>query len=434
MSKYLIFICALLLFKSGHAQIELSKTSLLDGKIELLIPERLGYVQEEEFKKIYPSIAKKPTVVLINDAKNIELIIDYRPQYSMDNNAIDGPLDSQLEIFRKSFPQLKLLNREIKQVNKKNIGILEFIIPGKEYYEYFFMSDIDSKPFIFSLRFPKAQSESWVKAADKILQSLKIIGSYPRLGKAIDKVWLSNDSVMINEPFCVEAFVSAFPFSEFDKIIFTKGQMDTRMKYVLKEPGLDQWDLIKASQSIVSTTDSGVLIKYIVVAGNQGTIQIPDFRYKKNDKSFALKSQKIVVKNEVMSSADSLKIIEKFEGKDEFKAFPSSNLKFDADKTELKVEENIIHAKMNEKFSLQYVTNCSFKKLYWNNPDLQDFEILKGPDNVSSTQMANGKTDEKTLVTYQLIGRSKGTFVVKPVVASCEESSIESEVITIIIE
>ncbi|MBK6398264.1 MAG: hypothetical protein IPF75_08365 [Bacteroidetes bacterium] len=210
MSKYLFFVCTLLFFKNGYAQVELKQTSLLDGKIELLIPERLGYVQEEEFKKIYPSIAKKPSVVLINDAKNIELIIDYRPQYSMDNNAIDGPLDSQLEIFRKSFPQLKLLNREIKQVNKKNVGILEFIIPGKEYYEYFFMSDIDSKPFIFSLRFPKTQSESWVKAADKILQSLKIIGSYPRLGKAVDKIWISNDTVAVNEPFVLKHLLVPF--------------------------------------------------------------------------------------------------------------------------------------------------------------------------------------------------------------------------------
>ncbi|MBP9192243.1 MAG: hypothetical protein KBF96_06810 [Ignavibacteria bacterium] len=412
----------------------MKQTSLLDGKIELLIPERLGYVQEEEFKKIYPSIAKKPSVVLINDAKNIELIIDYRPQYSMDNNAIDGPLDSQLEIFRKSFPQLKLLNREIKQVNKKNVGILEFIIPGKEYYEYFFMSDIDSKPFIFSLRFPKTQSESWVKAADKILQSLKIIGSYPRLGKAVDKIWISNDTVAVNEPFCIEAFVSAFPVNEYDKIIWTKGQLEKRMEYVFSEPRLSHSDLIIAPQSSISTTDSGVIIKYIAVAGRQGIIQIPDFKYKKNEESFTLKNKKIVVKNEVISSSDSLKIIDEMNPKDLFEVNPKNSVNFQAGKIELKLEKNIIHAKVDEKFYIQYITNCKDKNLNWSDPDLSNFEIVKLPGNEYSMEIIDGKPVEKTLKYYQLIGRTKGTFEVKPVVASCEEKRIESDVVTIIIE
>ncbi|MBL0032987.1 MAG: hypothetical protein IPP27_12725 [Bacteroidetes bacterium] len=298
----------------------------------------------------------------------------------MDNNAIDGPLDSQLEIFRKSFPQLKLLNREIKQVNKKNVGILEFIIPGKEYYEYFFMSDIDSKPFIFSLRFPKTQSESWVKAADKILQSLKIIGSYPRLGKAVDKIWISNDTVAVNEPFCIEAFVSAFPVNEYDKIIWTKGQLEKRMEYVFSEPRLSHSDLIIAPQSSISTTDSGVIIKYIAVAGRQGIIQIPDFKYKKNEESFTLKNKKIVVKNEVISSSDSLKIIDEMNPKDLFEVNPKNSVNFQAGKIELKLEKNIIHAKVDEKFYIQYITNCKDKNLNWSDPDLSNFEIVKLPE------------------------------------------------------
>lgn len=53
------------------------------------------------------------------------------------------------------------------------------------------------------------------------------------------------------------------------------------MEYVFSEPRLSHSDLIIAPQSSISTTDSGVIIKYIAVAGRQGIIQIPDFKYKR---------------------------------------------------------------------------------------------------------------------------------------------------------
>lgn len=64
-------------------------------------------------------------------------------------------------------------------------------------------------------------------------------------------------------------------------------------------------------------------------------------------------------------------------------------------------------------------------------PDLSDFNVLGGPNYMSSYQMINGQSSIEQVYSYILEGREEGTFTLSPAMVDTPDGKLESQPMTI---
>jgi hypothetical protein len=95
-----LFFIANLAF--GQTENELEKTSLLDNKLEILVPKAFHKMTEGEYKIKYPNPKRKASLILTDKYLEINLVIDYLVQYDLTNDQVE------------EFKSAKALNNKLK--------------------------------------------------------------------------------------------------------------------------------------------------------------------------------------------------------------------------------------------------------------------------------------------------------------------------------
>jgi hypothetical protein len=154
--------------------VELEKRTLLDNKIEILVPKDWKPMSEDLIKIKYPG-AKPPTYVLSDVSGGISLAFNHT-----DSRATQGQVETYKGYLKKSledaFEDEEWIDDGIKEINGKKVGFLKLVTntsSGKIYNQMFF-TDLDGKLLIISFNVVENKMKDWKAAADEIMNSLTI--------------------------------------------------------------------------------------------------------------------------------------------------------------------------------------------------------------------------------------------------------------------
>jgi len=89
---------------------------------------------------------------------------------------LDAFKDFQIDHFKKSLPDIKMLDNGIKMINERKIGFFKFLsrAGGHKVFNYYFFTIVDGKVLLFTFNCIKELRSSWEKSADDMVASLRV--------------------------------------------------------------------------------------------------------------------------------------------------------------------------------------------------------------------------------------------------------------------
>ncbi len=155
-------------------QSELEKRTLLDDKIELLVPKNWKQMSEENIKIKYPG-ARPPKYVLSDVTGGISLAFNHT-----DSRATQEQIETYKNVLKSSltsaYPEAEWIADSVKVINGKKVGFCKVITntqSGKIYNQMFF-TDLDGKLLICSFNVVENKMNDWKSTADEIMNSLTV--------------------------------------------------------------------------------------------------------------------------------------------------------------------------------------------------------------------------------------------------------------------
>lgn len=167
--KSLVLIAATML---AAFAIELEKTTLLDGKLEILMPKGWKPMSEEMVKIKYPG-ARPPKLVYSDNTGGISLALNHTESKATADN-----LEKYKEVLKGSlenaYPDATWEETGIKEVNGKKVGFFKVITdtPKDKIYNYMLFTDLDGKLLICSFNCTEKKMKEWKPVAEQMMGSL----------------------------------------------------------------------------------------------------------------------------------------------------------------------------------------------------------------------------------------------------------------------
>jgi len=154
--------------------VELEKKSLLDDKVELLVPQDFEIMSEEMMKTKYPS-ERRPTLVYTNESGGINVALNLT-QNPADQGILSLYKDNFVQSFKNAYPSAEWKDSGMKEINGKQVGYLELVTPAldTEIYNLMFFTNLDGKLLLCTFNCTKKSMEEWTPTAKEIMNSLKI--------------------------------------------------------------------------------------------------------------------------------------------------------------------------------------------------------------------------------------------------------------------
>jgi len=155
-------------------QVELEKRSLLDDKIEILVPKGWKPMSEDLIKIKYPG-ARPPKYVLSDVTGGISLAFNHTDTRATQEQieAFKGVLKSTLT---NAYPEAEWIEDSVKEINGKKVGFCKVITNAlsRRIYNQMFFTDLDGKLLICSFNAVENKMKDWKSAADEIMNSLTV--------------------------------------------------------------------------------------------------------------------------------------------------------------------------------------------------------------------------------------------------------------------
>jgi hypothetical protein len=169
-------LIALLFFPIlSFAQIKPDKTiSLLDNKVELLVPKELSKMSDEMWTLKYHNL-QRPELVLTDVNGEINLLVELTQQPAAESQ-IAAYKDFRISNLKESRKDIKILQDGIKTVNGKNIGFIKFSSHASDQniFNFYFFTVVKGNILFFTFNCIEKLQKSWEKTADEMLASIKI--------------------------------------------------------------------------------------------------------------------------------------------------------------------------------------------------------------------------------------------------------------------
>jgi len=159
----------------GKAQIKLQKRSLLNGRIELLVPDYFKPMTAEATAVKYPNPGKRPDLVLTDANAEVNILITATPQ-RIQPGQMGQYKDFMISSLKQTHPDATWLNNGVKTINGKNVGYFKLITPAvdQKVFVYYFFTNMDGKVLLFTFNCTEALLPKWKQTADTIMASLVV--------------------------------------------------------------------------------------------------------------------------------------------------------------------------------------------------------------------------------------------------------------------
>lgn len=166
-----VFIASLLLL----GNIELETRSLLNDKIEILVPKEFKEMSKELLDVKYPRTQNRPSYVLTDEGATVNVAFTHLPN-AADKTVIEAYKNSIKSSYEKAFPTAVWKGDGVATINDKQVGYLKLITQAadQKVYNYLFMTDVDGKLLIGTFNCTEKLMPEWEEVGEKIVKSLKV--------------------------------------------------------------------------------------------------------------------------------------------------------------------------------------------------------------------------------------------------------------------
>ena len=155
-------------------QTELEKLSLIDNKIEILVPKGWKPMSEDLIKIKYPG-ARPPKLVYSDVTGGISMAFNHT-----ESKATQAELETYKGMLKgvmnNAYPDAEWLEDGMKEINGKKVGYYKVITntPSGKIFNQIFFTDLEEKLLLCSFNCVESKMEKWKPTADEIMNSLTI--------------------------------------------------------------------------------------------------------------------------------------------------------------------------------------------------------------------------------------------------------------------
>jgi hypothetical protein len=169
-----LFILLLLPFFS-QAQIKLERRSLLNGKIELLVPDYFKPMTAEMMSIKYPNPGQQPNLVLTDENAEVNLVITLTHQ-PIGPGQMGQYKDFMISSLKRLHPDAEWLDNGVKTINGKQAGYFKLITAAvdQKVFVYYFFTSLDGKVLLFTFNCTQSLLPKWKTTADAMVASLEV--------------------------------------------------------------------------------------------------------------------------------------------------------------------------------------------------------------------------------------------------------------------
>ncbi|MFM9907721.1 MAG: hypothetical protein ACKVOW_00160 [Chitinophagaceae bacterium] len=167
-------IFGIVLMMALVAPIELEKKSILDNKVELLMPKGWKPMSQDLIKIKYPGV-RPPKLVYSDVSGSISIAFNHT-----DSKASPSMLEKYKEVLKTSletaYPDAVWEEDGIKEINGKKAGVFRVITEARDdkIYNYMVFTDMDGKLLICSFNCLEKKLKAWKPLAEEIMNSISI--------------------------------------------------------------------------------------------------------------------------------------------------------------------------------------------------------------------------------------------------------------------
>ena len=169
-----LFTLLLLPFLS-QAQIKLEPRSLLNGKVEILVPDYFKQMSAEMMAVKYPNTTQHPDAVLTDANAEVNLVISQTGQ-PVTADQIGQYKDFMITTMKHARPDAVWLDNGVKIINGQKVGYFKMMTAAvdQKVFVYYFFTSLHGKLLIFTFNCTEALLPKWKDTADEMVASLKV--------------------------------------------------------------------------------------------------------------------------------------------------------------------------------------------------------------------------------------------------------------------
>lgn len=153
---------------------ELEQYAFFEGKLSILIPKGFKPMDEETLKLKYPSAAR-PNLVYTNERGSVNVAINHTKSVLSPKQlaAFHKAAEAQ---YKKQYPTAKWFRSEIIEIHGKECVVLELRTPAidTDIRNLILATSVDDRLMLISFNVTKELEDEWLKAGNKIIDSVKI--------------------------------------------------------------------------------------------------------------------------------------------------------------------------------------------------------------------------------------------------------------------
>ena len=172
--RLLLFTCLLRVGIAKAQKIELETKSILNDKVEILIPKGFAMMDDATKKIKYPT-QRPPSFIYTNEEANVNVAFS-----ETTSEATQEMLPEYLTVFVNSFkkaqPNAKWEGNGIVEINGRKVGYLELLTEAVDtkIYNLLFFTDVNGRLLICTVNATEKLLPIWKGPAQEIFKSLKI--------------------------------------------------------------------------------------------------------------------------------------------------------------------------------------------------------------------------------------------------------------------
>ena len=154
--------------------IDLEKRTILDGKIEILIPADFKQMSPEMLDIKYRG-QNRPSLVFTDANGTVNIAFNLLPNLANESN-IESYKNSIKASFEKSFPNAEWKGEGVKVINGRKVGYIKLVTEAidQKVYNSLFITHCNGKLLIGTFNCITVLLPDWKSPSEEIIQSLKL--------------------------------------------------------------------------------------------------------------------------------------------------------------------------------------------------------------------------------------------------------------------
>jgi len=164
----------IVLMAASPRVIELEKKSILNNKVDILMPKGFEIMSEEMAKLKYPG-ERRPTLIY-TDEKGLVNVAFNHTMSKASQEQVEAYKETLVTTFKNVYPSASWKSSGVEVINGRKVAYIELVTTAIDtnIYNLIFLTDLDDRLLLCTFNCVESSQEEWETPAHQIMNSLNI--------------------------------------------------------------------------------------------------------------------------------------------------------------------------------------------------------------------------------------------------------------------